>query len=116
MIVRTAEEQRRDVTVEQFGELMHDIIKRHPDNINPYSNGTCLYNLEGNHCLVGQFLAEHDPTLLPTNQEINAYDLLIQAGYSDPVSNLAGLYQSKADFQARPITGDGLTWGQTPVP
>lgn len=112
----------RDITPEQLDQKLTEICTAHPGNRNPWEPDVgCLYTDTVDptkHCLIGQFLAEHDPYGLSVAMAgESAHTLFRRLGYSHETARMASDWQAVADKPT--LTGLGSerepahTWGKT---
>lgn len=103
--------ERAKLTPEAFRASLLEIARANPRRKNTVSGDySCLYTDEdGRHCLIGEFLALHDPRALPkfdSRDNAQSADKVLEAlGYSREVATLANSVQIEAD-------GCHLTWRQ----
>jgi hypothetical protein len=104
--------ERAKLTPEAFRASLLEIARDNPRRKNAVSDdSSCLYTDEdGRHCLIGEFLALHDPRALPkfgSRDNAQSADRVLEAlGYSREVADLANSVQIEAD-------GCHLTWRQS---
>jgi hypothetical protein len=104
--------ERAKLTPEEFTARLTEIARANPRRKNRVSGDySCLYtDGDGKHCLIGEFLAIHDPRALPkvgTIDNAQSADKFLESlGYRSDVAALANAIQMEAD-------GCDATWLQS---
>lgn len=98
-------------TVDDLDQALIEICEQHPDTVNPVNdfNG-CLYTDREDpdrHCLIGQFLADHD-FRVPSPDEMGSADaILFLIGFPPEICHRASRWQRRADNSSF----DPIPWG-----
>lgn len=105
------------VTVEDVDEALTRLCEEHPGWTNPRipdpereTGWNCVYDLDGRHCLIGQYLVDHGLPLPAGNGE--AYSVTNRLGFSHAASMQFARWQDYADDAP---SGRVLRWGQVPA-
>ena len=102
-----------DITVEEFKAQILEICDNNPDNQNPHINGTCAYDKDGEHCLIGEWLVKHDLLTAPiVRDNMDASTVFDNLGFDGDVCYSAGVYQKFADTSEDDNGLNFATWGQ----
>lgn len=95
-----------DLTIDELEEKLIDICNRFPNNVNPMINSkTCAYTDPDDptrHCLIGQFLVENAPELLPEPRSRQGAFQIFKPYFSYGIAQWANRYQAEADNEGLP--------------